>query len=224
MDSESRRRSANSPGRGEHLGVDGHPDQHQQQGRQQPPGPPGPELPQPDGQPLGPLPDQQRGDQEPGEHEEHVDAEEPAADQGRPAVEEHHAEHGDGPQAVEAGDEAEADRPAAARSAGTAGDSRVGRGMSRTHRVRCLRSHRRRPATSRTPPFSQIRAAVHGRDAPPTGALRPPIRTSEQIGRPTWPGPDHTVGLYPAGRLMVFFSRNSSRPSSPNSRPTPDAL
>ncbi len=36
--------------------------------------------------------------------------------------------------------------------------------------------------------------------------------------------PTYTVGEYPAGRLMVFFSRNSSRPSSPNSRPIPDSL
>ena len=33
-----------------------------------------------------------------------------------------------------------------------------------------------------------------------------------------------TEGLKPAGRLMDFFSRNSSRPSGPNSRPMPDSL
>ncbi len=37
-------------------------------------------------------------------------------------------------------------------------------------------------------------------------------------------GGAQTAGVYPAGRLMVFFSRNSSSPSSPNSRPTPEAL
>lgn len=33
-----------------------------------------------------------------------------------------------------------------------------------------------------------------------------------------------SFGSVPAGRLMVFEARNSSRPSGPSSRPTPDCL
>jgi len=33
-----------------------------------------------------------------------------------------------------------------------------------------------------------------------------------------------SCGVYPAGRLIDFDSRNGSRPSGPNSRPTPDCL
>ena len=72
------------PRGGEHLGVDGHPDQHDQQGGQQPAGPAGPELAQPDGQPLGPLAEQQRGDQEPRQDEEDVDGEESPLRNGAP--------------------------------------------------------------------------------------------------------------------------------------------
>ena len=59
-----------------------------------------------------PLPEQERRDQEPGQDEEHVDAEEPAAgERGAPVVE-HDAEDGHRPQAVEGGDEPEGDGPA----------------------------------------------------------------------------------------------------------------
>ena len=50
--------------------------------------------------------------------------------------------------------------------------------------------------------------------------------TDTRSHRAAWrrPGAAQTEGLKPAGRLMDFFSRNSSRPSGPNSRPMPDSL
>ena len=126
----------------------GHPEQHHQQRREEPPGPTGPELPQADGQPGGPLAEEQRGDQEARQHEEDVDGEE-AAGQG-PAVIRHHAQHRQRPQSVEGRHEPEADGP-------TAGHHGRGRGIApppggrvdaRTHRVGCLRTRRGRPVSS----------------------------------------------------------------------------
>ena len=135
-------------GGGEDLGVDGHAHQHQQQGRQEAPGPPRPELPQPDGQPLGPLAQQERGDQEARQDEEDVDAQEASAGQRRPAVVEHDPRDGDGPQPVEGRDEAEADRTAPGlrgQHQGLAGARHVDRS---THRDWVLRTRRCGPAPS----------------------------------------------------------------------------
>ena len=164
-------------GGGEDLGVDGHPEQHHQQGRQQAAGPPGPELPEVDGEALAPLPDQQRGDQEARQHEEHVDGEEAAAEDRRPAVVHHHPEHRQGPQAVEGGDEAEADRTAASpggRHRGGTGSlaRRVG---SRAHRR--ASGHRRAGRSRRgAATVSQTRRRIRGRalpsPAPPTRSGR----------------------------------------------------
>ena len=56
-----------------------------------------------------------------------------------------------------------------------------------------------------------------------TGARRPRIAHNDGSAGARR-SPDQTEGLKPAGRLMDFFSRNSSRPSGPNSRPMPDSL
>ena len=53
-------------------------DQHEEEGGQEPPGPPEPEAPERDAAGAFELPEQQRGDEESREHEEHVDADEPA--------------------------------------------------------------------------------------------------------------------------------------------------
>ena len=57
---------------------------------------------------AGDLAEQQRGDQEAGDDEEHVDADEAAAERADVGVEQHHQRDGDGPQALDVG--AEADR------------------------------------------------------------------------------------------------------------------
>ena len=194
-------------GGGEDLGVDGHPDEHDQEGRQQPAGPAGPELAEPDAHPLGPLAQEERGDEESRQYEEDVDAEETPAGQRRPPVVQHDAQHGDGPQPVEGGHVTEADRPTGiiGHRSGWPGVGDLGDGA---HRVR-------RPGYARA-----LRGApVHGSPANPR---RPATTTG--FGRPAGADPAQPAGVNPTGRLMVFFSRNSSRPSSPNSRPTPEVL
>ncbi len=54
---------------------------------------------------AGQLLEQQSGDQESGEHEEHVDADEPAAERGDAQVEQQHGHDGDGPHALDVGPE-----------------------------------------------------------------------------------------------------------------------
>ena len=78
-----------------------HEEQHQQQRRQQAAGPAGPERAELDRQGLAPLADEQRGDEEPRQDEEGVDAHEPAVHVRDAAVEHHHGDHGAGPHAVE---------------------------------------------------------------------------------------------------------------------------
>jgi hypothetical protein len=85
------------------------------------------------------------------------------------------------------------------------------------------RSTRRRTPTSMFADAARNAAAGvrtgGGARAPPTDA------GADDLGGPTASaGPAHTAGVYPAGKLMTFFSRKSSRPSSPNSRPMPDDL
>ena len=167
----------------------------------------------------------------PGQDEEDVDAEEPAADQRGTAVVEHDAEHGDGPEPVEGGHEAEDDRPAP--RGRRDGEPSVGRPwrIARAHRVGCLRLARGAPVRQ----AGSVGAAhdrrsdgsAHRRDlAVGLARRRAAARRASALAGRAGPAarPAQTAGLYPAGRLMVFFSRNSSRPSSPNSRPTPDAL
>jgi hypothetical protein len=84
---------------------DGHPradhDQHHEQRRQQPPGPPQPEIGQRQPPGPGPLPQQQVGDQVPGQGEEHSY---PQQAPGRPAqllVEGDHRDHGQRAQPVQ---------------------------------------------------------------------------------------------------------------------------
>ena len=76
----------------------------QQQCGQQPPSPAGPEREHGDASGVLPLGQQQTGDQVPGQHEERVDTEEPAACPGHPAVEGQHRQHRQCPDAVERGD------------------------------------------------------------------------------------------------------------------------
>ena len=47
------------------------------------------------------LVDEQRGDEVPGQHEEHVDADEPATEPGQVEVVGHHQDQRDGPEPVE---------------------------------------------------------------------------------------------------------------------------
>ena len=54
---------------------------------------------------AGDLAEQQPGDQEPGEHEEHVDTDEATGEPGDPGVEQHDDDHGDGAQALDVGPE-----------------------------------------------------------------------------------------------------------------------
>ena len=82
-------------------GSDHH--QHHSQRWQQAPGPPGPEVRQVQAAGAVPPGHQQIGDQEPAEHEEDVDAEEPAGQPGSPFVEADHGEDGQRPDPVEAG-------------------------------------------------------------------------------------------------------------------------
>jgi len=64
---------------------------------------PGPEGSQRDGARAMELFQQQAGDEEPGQHEEHVDADEAAGELSQPEVEQEHQHHGDGPQAFHVG-------------------------------------------------------------------------------------------------------------------------
>ena len=100
---------------GHEVGVRSDADQDQEEGRQQAARPAHPELPETDGEPPCPLAQQQRGDQEAGQDEEHVDAEEPARRERRPTVVQQHAEHGDGPDPVESRHVAEHDGAPAGR-------------------------------------------------------------------------------------------------------------
>ena len=90
------------------LGGDERRHDDQARRRQQAAGPTGPEVGQCHGPGAGDLAEQQRGDQEAGDDEEHVDTDEPPAERADVGVEQHHQHHGDGPQALDVG--AEADR------------------------------------------------------------------------------------------------------------------
>jgi len=63
------------------------------------------EVAEPDGAGRGGLAPQQSGDQEPGDDEEDVDADEAAVQAGDPGVEQHHGEHRHGAQALDVGAE-----------------------------------------------------------------------------------------------------------------------
>ncbi len=218
---------------GEHLGVDGHPQQHDQQSGQQPAGPPGPELSQSDGEASAPLADEQRRDEETGQDEKHVDTEGAPAGEGRTPVVEHDPHDGHGAHPVERRNEPEAHGPAppvsGERHVGRPGgrSARTHRGLGPPLRPRAT-AVQSRPSGDGDRSLSQIREArrqPHFEAPPPAGANHParwPSSRAESAGRTGVCG--QLVGVYPAGRVIVFFSRNSSRPSSPNSRPTPDDL
>ena len=70
--------------------------QHQGRERQKPPDAPGVELAERDGPRARDLVDEQTRDEEAGEHEEHVDADESPADDTDAGVERHDEEHCDG--------------------------------------------------------------------------------------------------------------------------------
>ena len=133
-------------GRREHAGVHHDADHHQEQRGEQPPGAAHPERLQVDASPPRPLGDEQRGDEEAAQHEERVDAEEPADRPRLTGVVEEHGRDREGPDAVERGLVAEAPRrsgptPRGRRSparrnsrrvdaAGSADDPSDGRGAS----------------------------------------------------------------------------------------------
>ena len=81
--------------------ADGGRGQHQGRERQKPPDAPGVELAERDGPRARDLVDEQTRDEEAGEHEEHVDADESPADDTDPGVERHDEEHCDGAQALD---------------------------------------------------------------------------------------------------------------------------
>ena len=174
---------------GEHEGE--HDDAGQQPGQrgQQPAGPAGPEPAEVDAALLPPLGQQQRADQEAGQHEEQVDAE-VAADQ-EVGVEQQHAGHRRAPQAVEGRDVAQQRRavgvlarvagddrsgPGAARGVGRSAGGRVGRGPSisrgsvvviRPWPPRASEQSPTRPATARR------QAGQHGEPQAPSAGVVP---------------------------------------------------
>ena len=95
---------AQRAGQGEPVGV-GRDEQHgQEQRRQQPPGAPLVEVPEPHPSGRGPLPDQQGGDQEAGQDEEDVHAEQAAPGPRHATVEGEDPEDGHGTDPVETRD------------------------------------------------------------------------------------------------------------------------
>ena len=84
--------------------VDHQQRHHQEQRRQQPSGPAHPELLEVDATLLFVLADQQQGDQVAADHEEHLDADEPARHPAVVGVIEHHGHDGESAHAVEAGE------------------------------------------------------------------------------------------------------------------------
>ena len=87
---------------------DGDEGEEEPQGGQQPQRPPGVEVAQRDATRPSPFLEQEGGDEEAGEHEEHVDADEPARQRPLPEVADDHPGDGDRPQTVEGGAVAEA--------------------------------------------------------------------------------------------------------------------
>jgi len=79
-------------------------DDDEEQGRQEPACPALPEGRQVQAPPGGELTEEQGGDEEPGDHEEHVDSEETARQARRPEVEHEDGGDGEGAQAVEPAD------------------------------------------------------------------------------------------------------------------------
>ncbi len=106
--------SAELPRATEHLHEESHADQHHQQGGQEPAGPAGPELTQLDGQPFGPLPQQQGGDEETRQDEEDVDAQKSPGSHRCTTVVEEDARHRHRPEAVQCRDIGEHDGSAPA--------------------------------------------------------------------------------------------------------------
>ena len=87
---------------GEHVvtGDEGGHD-HEAGRREQPPCPPSPEVPQPHGARALQLTNEQRSDEEAGDHVEDVDAYVPAAEGTELGVVEEHEDHGDGTQPLD---------------------------------------------------------------------------------------------------------------------------
>ena len=77
-----------------------------------------------------------------------------------------------------------------------------------------------RPGPDRRPGRQTV---VSGACAVPTTA-RAHDRPRRPVVRRSLPFPAYDPGVYPAGRAIDFISRKPSRPSGPNSRPTPDSL
>ena len=112
----------------EHRGG-GDAAQHQHGNRRdQPPDPAEPEAAQRDPAADVALVEQQRCDQVSADHQEHLDAEEPAADQDDIGVVEHHGQHGERPEAVERGEVRELSRHGRTCSAAPSRRGRCARG------------------------------------------------------------------------------------------------
>ena len=76
-------------------------DEHEARRRQEPPRPTRPEVVEGDRPRRLQLPQEQLGDQEPRDHEEHVDADEASFEPGHLGVEQHDRHHGDRAQALD---------------------------------------------------------------------------------------------------------------------------
>ncbi len=88
-------------GFGEPPGVDRHQKEKEEQSRQEAPGPALVEAEERHRARAAPFSDEQRRDEVAGQHEEDVDAEESAAEPGRPGMESEDADDGHGTDAVE---------------------------------------------------------------------------------------------------------------------------
>ena len=93
-----------------HVHPDRNDRQHQQRSGHEPPESAGPETGEADAPVAAPFDREQTRDQEAREHEEQVDAQESAAQAEKLPVVPDDGQHGDGPQAVEGGNVAEAPR------------------------------------------------------------------------------------------------------------------
>ena len=151
--------------RGERARVHDDAHHHEEQRGQQSPGPAHPERPQIDAPSSGPFGDEERRDEEPAQHEERVDAEEPADRPRLTRVVEEHRRHREGTDAVERGLVAEVPT-LGARASGqplSPGASRLAAGGARRFGRRPVgrtRGVRERASQCRLP-RSRVRAIVY---------------------------------------------------------------
>src|SRR3984957_13275680 len=81
--------------------VQGDSQQEEEEPREEPPGAPGPEMTEADGPPSQILAAEQAGDEETGQHKEHINPEQSAVDPVDPSVVQQHGHDGKGTDAVQ---------------------------------------------------------------------------------------------------------------------------